>query len=361
MKMRSFGGVYPAARLLAIALGLWLTSLPTPGRAQPLPYTGVNLAGGEFYDPKKIAEPVHGKNFIYPTKRQFDYFAGKGMNIFRIGFRWETLQPAPRQPFRQAEIDRLKAVVKLATEPGHVVILNPHNYARYFGKVVGGSEVGQDVFANFWTRLASEFRGNKKVWFGLVNEPHGMPTEQWLNAANAAIAAIRKTGADNLILVPGNGYTGAHSWLNNWYGTANGVAMLKIRDPRDNYVFEVHQYLDADSSGTKSEVVRPTIGSERLRAFTAWCRAHKKRAFLGEFAVPVSDAGEKAIRDMLSTMEQNRDVWIGFTWWAAGAWWGDYMFSLEPKNGQDRPQMAYLLPHLQGRKPETGSPQGTTK
>jgi hypothetical protein len=41
-------------------------------------------------------------------------------------------------------------------------------------------------------------------------------------------------------------------------------------------------------------------------------------------------------------MNDNNDVWLGWTWWAAGPWWGEYMFTVEPKNGQDRPQMAIL-------------------
>lgn len=326
-----------------------LTLFLLAGRAgaKPLPYTGVSLSGGEFYDPVKTPDPVYGKNFTYPTAAEFDYFAGKGMNVFRIPFLWETLQPQAQQPFRKAEIDRLKAVVHEATDKGLTVILDPHNYARYYGKVIGGPDVKDAVFADFWTRLAAEFRDDPHVWFSLVNEPHDMPTAQWLDAANAAIAAIRKAGASNLILVPGNAWTGAHGWLEDWYGGANGTVMLGVKDPKDHYVFEVHQYLDSDSSGSKPVVVSPTIGSERLRAFTEWCRQHHQRAFLGEFAAPAGDAGQKATEDMLDYMEMNRDVWLGFTWWAAGAWWGDYMFTLEPKDGQDRPQMAFLAPHLQ--------------
>ena len=70
-------------------------------------------------------------------------------------------------------------------------------------------------------------------------------------------------------------------------------------------------------------------------------------ALLGEFGVAASEDGQKALEDMLVSMEKDRDVWEGFTWWSAGAWWGDYMFNLEPKDGKDRPQMAWLVPHLQ--------------
>lgn len=323
-------------------------------QTKPLPYTGVNLAGGEFFNPQEVPNPVYGKNFIYPTEAEFEYFASKGMNVFRIPFHWETLQPKAKGPFRKAEIERLRGVVKQATRRGLVVILDPHNYARYYGKVVGGPEVGNDAFADFWSRLAREFRGDSRVWFGLVNEPHGMPTEQWLKAANAAIAAIRKAGAKNLLLIPGNAWSGAHSWTADWYGGANGFWMLKIKDPQDHYLFEVHQYLDKDSSGTKAEVVSPTIGSERLKSFVEWCRKHNKRAFLGEFAVPATEEGRAALHDMLRSMERDRDVWVGFTWWAAGAWWGDYMFSIHPKEGKDRPQMEFLRPHLQTAAKATG-------
>jgi len=72
------------------------------------------------------------------------------------------------------------------------------------------------------------------------------------------------------------------------------------------------------------------------------------RAFLGEFAVPNTPTGEQALADMLQSMERDGDVWLGWTWWAAGAWWGDYMFSIEPKDGADKPQMAWLRPYLHG-------------
>jgi len=66
-----------------------------------------------------------------------------------------------------------------------------------------------------------------------------------------------------------------------------------------------------------------------------------------EFGVGANDMGRQAIGDILTMMEKNWDVWIGFTWWSAGPWWGNYMFTIEPDKGVDRPQMSYLQPHLQ--------------
>ena len=50
-------------------------------------------------------------------------------------------------------------------------------------------------------------------------------------------------------------------------------------------------------------------------------------------------------------MEANNDVWMGWSWWAGGPKWGNYMFTLDPTNiGQpsqtDRSAMAVLQPHL---------------
>ncbi|MDQ2730862.1 MAG: glycoside hydrolase family 5 protein [Armatimonadota bacterium] len=311
--------------------------------AAPLPFTGTNLSGGEFGSRKPGVPATFNKDFTLPTENEFNYFASKGMNIFRIPFRWEDLQPALGQPLDMPSVNRLKDVVTTATSKGLYVILDPHNYARYYDDVVGGPKFTSDNFGDFWGRLADQFKDNPRVWFGLVNEPHDMPTQDWFNAAQAAITSIRKTGAKNTILVPGNGWTGAHSWI----GAGNDI-LLKLVDPLNQCVFEAHQYLDTNNSGTHPDPVSTTIGSERLKTFTDWCRRNHKKAFLGEFGVGASDKGRDAINDMLTAMEKDSDVWLGFTWWSAGPWWGNYMFTIEPENLKDRPQMSYLKPHLHG-------------
>jgi endoglucanase len=281
-----------------------------------------------------------------------DYFIGKGMNIFRIPFSWENLQPraaaapgAAGGDFQPDELGRLDDIVGYATGQGAQVLIDPHNYARYYNKVVG-ADVPTAALADFWGRLAAHFKDNPRVIFGLMNEPNTMPTELWLTDANAAIAAIRQAGATNLIFVPGNAWTGAASWTENWYGTPNATVMLGVQDPLNRYAYEMHQYLDEDSSGTHEECVNHFIGSQRLATATAWLKQNHKQAFLGEFAGARNDTCYAALDDMLSYIDHNTDAWLGWAYWAAGPRWGDYLFTLEPQNGQDRPQMAILARHL---------------
>jgi endoglucanase len=67
---------------------------------------------------------------------------------------------------------------------------------------------------------------------------------------------------------------------------------------------------------------------------------------LGEVAGADNPTCQAAIDQMLAYLSANRDVWVGWTWWAAGPWWGSYMFSLEPQGGQDAAQMSWLVPYL---------------
>lgn len=87
----------------------------------------------------------------------------------------------------------------------------------------------------------------------------------------------------------------------------------------------MHQYLDSDGSGTSTTCVSSTIGSERLKAATEWLRANGKKGLLGEYAGAVNPTCQAAVKDMLSYMVKNKDVWQGAVWWAAGPWWGEYV------------------------------------
>jgi endoglucanase len=327
-----------AAALVVMPLGL---------RAEPLNMTGVNIAGAEFAS-KKLPGRA-GTDYFYPSKVTIDHFADRGMNTIRLPFLWERMQPTLWSALDAAELDRLAVVVSLATARGLNIIVDVHNYAAYRGQPIGTADVTTEALADLWSRLATRFKDNRQVIFGLMNEPKGLPTETWLAAANAAIASIRQTGAKNLILVPGNGWTGAHSWFGTSYGTSNAQAMLSVTDPANNMAFEVHQYLDSNYSGTHPQCRSEQIGVTTLQRFTQWLHDNGKRGFLGEFGGSSDPVCMAALDGMLSFMEQNKDVWLGWTYWAAGFWPPTYFTSVQPIDGADRPQMAVLLNHVARR------------
>ena len=304
--------------------------------------TGVNLSGAEFAGEKLPG--VYGRDYIYPNPTEIDYFMSRGMDVFRIPFLWERLQPSLGGALDPAELQRLQAIVSYATAKGATVILDPHNYARYRGALIGSPGVPNERFAAFWGRLASLYQGNDRVIFGLMNEPFGEPAEAWRDPATAAIRAIRQAGAKNLILVPGVSWTGAHSFVHGNYGVPNAVALQHIADPANHYAYEVHQYLDSDYSGTHDTCQSADIGVATLREFTSWLRDNHKQAFLGEFGVPVEATCLTALRAMLAFVRDNADVWLGWTYWTAGPWMVSYHYTVEPdSHGQaPRPQMTIL-------------------
>lgn len=312
-----------------------------PSLLSPPLLHGTNLSGAEFGS----VPGTYDTTYTYPTHAEVDHFVGLGMNAFRLPFRWERLQKAQFSDLDAAELGHIDDFVDYATGRGAYVLLDPHNYARYYDTVVGDG-VPATAFADFWGKIAAHYKTNDHVLFGLMNEPHDMSADTWLADANAAIAAIRSAGANNVITVPGNDWTGAH----NWVGTStssNSQVMVGVDDPLDNFVFEMHQYLDADSSGVDLDnCASATVGSERLSNATSWLAQHGGRAILAEFGAGANTTCLAAVDDMLSFMDAHPDEWLGWTWWSAGPWWGNYSASIEPSNGQDKPQTLVLVQHL---------------
>jgi endoglucanase len=109
--------------------------------------------------------------------------------------------------------------------------------------------------------------------------------------------------------------------------------MGSLTDPYDKIVYEMHQYLDSDGSGTSSTCVSSTIGAERIADATAWLQENNFKGILGEFAGGVNSDCEAAVTGMLDALVASNDVWLGAMWWGGGPWWGNYIFSMEPEDG----------------------------
>jgi endoglucanase len=314
---------------------------PAEGRMASSLLLGVNLAGAEF---GWNVPGVFGTDYTYPTHTEIDYYAAKGMSVVRLPFLWERVQHSEQAPLDAAELGRLDDVVNYATGKGLKIEIEPHNYGYGFGALIGSAQTPNSSFADLWGKLAFHFKANPDVMFGLMNEPHEQSASAWIGSANAAIAAIRAAGAvSQEILVPGSYWDGAWTWTSTDNAAVVGAG---VQDPSHNFAFEVHQYLDSDGSGSHAGAISATIGVERLTAITQWAEATGNHLFLGEVGVTTDQTSLTAFDGMLTYMQQHSGAWQGVTYWAGGPWWGDYMFSIEPQNGIDKPQMAVLLQHV---------------
>ena len=297
---------------------------------------GVNLPQlgfGEDAIPGKL-----GTDYQVPSSKSAAYYTGKGMNLIRIAFLWERLQPTLGGPLDPAYLAHLMSVTSQANRHGAAVLLDVHNFGRYRRKPLGSPQVPIQAFADLWSRLAEKF-ADGRVMFGLMNEPHDQSGADWRGAVDAAVAAIRKTGAKNAIFIMGADWGSPRSWM-----SGNAELMSGIKDP--NFVFEFHQYLDAVGGGT-SPVCKDAAHSVALfTEATDWLRRTDAHGFLGEIGIGANARCMASLGAVLSYLQANRDVWLGWAYWAGGQGWGDYFGSLEPKESlgprTDAPQMAVL-------------------
>ena len=314
----------------------------TPGGAEPL--RGINLSGAELGPDKLPGKP--DTDYFYPSGDELARWAATGMNAVRLPVLWERLQPKFAGPLDKDEVARLQSAVREAGAHGLTTIVDLHDYGAYRGTRVGEPAVPARAFADFWARLARVLP-LRDVAYGLMNEPNGIGSVEWAAAEQQAIIAIRGAGARALILVSGTGWDGAHNFVSGrGYGESNAVALASLHDPADNMAVELHQYFDADHSGTHAECAEPGDATALLTDATDWLRAHRMRGFLGEFGVSRSPGCLAALSTVLDNLDRNQDVWLGWTYWAGGRWWGDYMFSAEPRDGREPPQLAVLRRHL---------------
>lgn len=300
--------------------------------ARPL-LRGISLSGAEW---------DHGP--AYPTPSEVNTFVRLGMTTIRIPFKWSRIQPTPLGEFDAAEWAKLDAIVRYTSGTGATVILDPHDFAAYKGHVLGTPGAPIAYFEDLWARFARVYRDDGRVIFGLMNEPTDIATETWLSAANRAIAAIRREGAANLVLVPGAGWDKVSGWFSDGYGTPNSVAMLGVVDPQDNYAYEFHHYFDVDNSGL-GPCVSIDSGVQSLTPLIDWLRQHGRRGFLGEVGIERSYTCYAALARTLRLVEQSADVMLGWGMWAAGSGWEPtYNLSLQPVDGVHTAQMQAALP-----------------
>jgi len=255
----------------------------------------------------------------------FQTLINQGYNTFRVAFSMERLVPTTLSgSFDQGYLKNLTDSVNFITNAGAWAIIDPHNFGRYYDNVITDTA----AFRTFWTNVGRHFAANPRLVFDTNNEYHTMSQDLVLQLNQQAINGIRAAGATSqYIMVEGNSWSGAWTW-----NTTNDN-LKALTDPQDKIVYQMHQYLDSDGSGTSDVCVSTQIGVQRVVGATNWLRQNGKLGFLGEFAGGANSVCKEAVTGLLNHLRDNSDVWTGALWWAGGPWWGDYIFSFEPPSG----------------------------
>jgi len=383
MRLMMFRGSFLAAAVLAsVAVGrAFAADVIFLDSFDPEAFRGTNLTGMEmnYADFTRAAGPIADTNYPTDDTRLVDYFASKNISAIRFLFSWEAMQADLYGPIPTADtidsganyqtyFDNYKRIVDYATDVKHMrVVVEPWQAdpsggaggARFRGDLVGTIAVPNAAFADFWSKMAANFKDNFLVSYGLVNEPNHMATMTWFSAAQAAIDSIRSSGSRQRIYVPGNGYTSASAWTatdyddgfenpsrSNAYGwlNANGIGQ-PLSDPLSNIVIEVHTYVDQDQCGcspSPDEITSPTAARTQIADTLDWANANGAKMYLGEigmYAGYVAPGGAFAAADawadFVAYFNANQGPFVGYTWWAGGMpdWWTDIHgphFSISP-------------------------------
>jgi endoglucanase len=328
---------------------------PTPAPA-PAPVvsdgSGINLVGVNFgsgvFDPGTVPG-IYNKGYTYADESYYKRHAGLGFKLIRLGFLWERIQPKLGTELDAAELGRIKQSLDYAQKYGIKVVLDMHNYYRYYGKVINSPEVPRAQFAETWRKIAVAVSKHPALYgYGLMNEPYNTGNNLWPQTAQAAGQAIRKIDPSKWIMIAGDRYSSAFHWQKYNTSLINDPWM---RDPKNNLVYEAHQYLDFDYSGTytkRAETFAPMLGVERVKPWVEWLKANKLRGFLGEHGIPdFSPSAVVATDNLLAYLNANC---IPSTYWAAGPRWGENIMALDVTSGKHRPQLAPLQKHAAAKR-----------
>ena len=262
--------------------------------------------------------------------------------------------------------NNFKSTVDYATGQGIQVIIEPWTQCAdndtgpcRDGNFIDSTNVPSTAFADFWGRMAANFKDNSKVSYGLINEPRTISAAQWFQAAQAAIVAIRATGSTQRIYVPGMDYASAKTFTSN--GSSDAFLQY-INDPGNNVAIEVHDYLNSSGSGGDDCITSATAAGDNLNDVVGWAAQNHLKVYIGEIGLYAgfdsANPGTYPSDCHFSGVFAAADVWANFinyfssrpdaleafTWWAGGDpnWWKPaYVhggsFSIAPTNTSSNP------------------------
>ena len=249
-----------------------------------------------------------------PDNAQMTHFVNDdGFNIFRLPAGWQfLLNNNLGGTLDSNNFNRYNSLVQACLATGSYCILDVHNYARWNGAIVGQGGPTNAQLANIWSQLASKYASNSKIIFGVMNEPHDVPSiSTWAATVQESVNAIRRAGATSqMILLPGNGWTGAATFISSG-SLAALLPITNLDGSKTGLIFDVHKYLDSDGSGTHTECVTNNINDAFAPLATA-LRQNGRQAMLTETGGGNTQSCVRYMCEQIAYLNANSDVYLGY-------------------------------------------------
>ncbi|TPX18099.1 uncharacterized protein E0L32_011823 [Thyridium curvatum] len=264
------------------------------------------------------------------------FVTDNGLNMFRLPVSWQYLLhgKSPGDKFDQDAFARYDKLMQACLNTGAYCMIDMHNFARFDGGIIGQGGPTNDQFGDLWSQLATAYASDKKVVFGLMNEPHDLDIKLWSDTCQAAVTAIRKAGADKqMILLPGTNFDSAATLVS----TGSAEALLKITNPdgsNDGLLLDIHKYLDENNSGQHAQCT--TNNTEAFTELAAYLRKQKRIGMVSETGASSDSSCMTAFCAQNKVINDNSDVYVGLVAWAAGSFGASYVLSLTPTRQGDR-------------------------
>lgn len=101
------------------------------------------------------------------------FFRDTGMNTFRVPVGWQfLLNNNLGGTLDSNNWNTYDAQIQGCLNTGAALcIIDIHNYARWNGAIVGQGGPTNAQFASLWSQIATKYKNNNKIVFGLMNEP----------------------------------------------------------------------------------------------------------------------------------------------------------------------------------------------
>jgi len=177
------------------------------------PFTAVNLMKVGLNLGNTLDAPNEGDWAPKAQQQYFIDFKKAGFNNVRIPVTWaeHTALTAPYN-IDEAWLSRVDQVVDWALSQNYFVILNAHHEAWL--KEHFDNAINRERFTAIWQQIIDRFQHKSaRLVFEILNEPHGMNTEQVNGVNDQILTMIRDKNPKRLVVFSGAGWTPLESLL----------------------------------------------------------------------------------------------------------------------------------------------------